>query len=256
VPQRNPVRQIFEKRKPFIIFHTHVIDRKVLNAAVAAGKSLEVDLSIDGKGEIYVGHPLSHYAASNLPPPNNLPLDTVLGEMKAAGLFLALDCKDVRVLPKAQEIIKEYGAENCIFHSWSDALILEPYLEKWDTVQPNWAGEELPHSEILKLRQATNVPMTLSCHRGLTRKRLQMDGDVIVDRIAEILDGNTEGLSFVLPPGEIVPMSAMQKLLEHRILPHIHVDEVPPEARPPIYLGWTNHLEHASDPKIFDKSIS
>ena len=248
---KNPVRQVSEKQQPFIIFHTHIIDRQVLDAAVAARKSLEVDLSVDDEGKIYVGHPLSHYIASNLPPPNNLPLDVIFREMKAAGLFLVLDCKDVGVLPKAQEIIKEYGPENCLFHSWSDALVLNPYLEEWKVTQPNWVGEELPHSEILKLRQATNVPMTLSCHRGLTRKRLETDGDAIVDRIAEILDGNAEGLSFVLPPGEIAPISAMQKLLEHHILPHIAVDEVPPKARPPIYLGWTDHLEHASDPKDF-----
>jgi hypothetical protein len=247
----NPIHQIFEKQQPFIFFHTHVIDRQVLDAAVVARKSLEVDLSIDDDGKIYVGHPLSHYAAVNLPPPNNLPLDVILSEMKTAGLFLVLDCKNVRVLPKAQQIIKEYGVENCLLHSWSDALVLDSYMEEWDDIQPNWAEEELPHSEILKLRQATGVPMTLSCHRGLTRKRLQADGDVIVDQIAEILDGNAEGLSFVLPPDEVAPMSAMQKLLEHHILPNIHIDNTPTEARPPIYLGWTDHLEYASDPKDF-----
>ncbi len=247
----NPVRRIFDKQQPFIIFHTHVIDRKVLDAAVAAGKSLEVDLSIDENGKIYVGHPLSHYISSNLPPPNNLPLDVILSEMKAANLFLVLDCKDVKVLPKAQEIIKEYGPENCLFHSWSDALILRPYLEEWDSAQANWAAEELPHAEIIKLRQATGVPMTLSCHRGLTRGRLQTDGDAIVDRIAEILGGNAEALSFVLPPGQIAPMPAMQRLLERHILPHLHIDDVPAKARPPAYLGWTNYLEHASDPKDF-----
>lgn len=248
---KNPVRQIFDKQKPFIIFHTHVIDRKVLDAAVAAGKSLEVDLSITDDGKIYVGHPLSHYTSLNLPPPNNLPLDVVLSEMKAADLFLILDCKDVRVLPKAQEIIKEYGPEDCLFHSWSDALILEPYLEEWNVIQPNWAGEELPHSEILKLRRATNVPMALTCHRGLTQKRLETDGDAIVDRVLEAIEGDAEKVSFCLPKNQIVPMPVMQKLLDHHILIGTHVDEVPPEARPPIYLGSTDHLELASDPKDF-----
>lgn len=248
----NPVRQVIKKQQPFIIFHTHVIDRQVLDAAVAARKSLEVDLSIDDNGKIYVGHPLSYYAFLKLPPPNNLPLDVILSEMKAADLFLVLDCKDVRVLPKAKEIIQEYGPENCLYHSWSDALILEPYLEKWDDeVSPNWVREELLHSEIMKLRQATGVPMTLSCHRGLTRKRLQTDGDVVVDRIAEILGGNAEGVSFVLPPDELAPMPAMQRLLERNILPHLHVDKTPPEARPPLYMGWTDNLELASDPKDF-----
>lgn len=247
----NPIRRVFRNQKPFIIFHTHVIDRKILDAAVAARKSLEVDLSIDEKGEIYVGHPLSHYKSLNLPPPNNLSLEVILREAKAAGLFLVLDCKDTRVLPKAREIIEDYGAEHCLLHSWSDALVLDPYLEKVSKVQPNWKGEELDHSEILKLRRATNVPMTLSCHRGLTRKILQAKGDVIAARIAEILDGNAEGLSFALPDDEDPPLPAMEALLARRILPHIHVDAVSPEARPPIYLGWTNHLEAASDPQDF-----
>src|ERR1700748_3067082 len=100
----NPIRKIFEKRQPFIIFHTHIINRQILDAAIAARKSLEVDLSITDDGEIYVGHPLSYYTSLSLPPPNNVPLDIVLREMKAANLFLVLDCKDVKVLPKARAI--------------------------------------------------------------------------------------------------------------------------------------------------------
>ncbi len=247
----NPIRQIFTAKKPFVFFHTHVIDRQILDAALAARKSLEIDLSITDEGEIYVGHPLSHYKSAGLPPPDNLPLEVILREMKAAGLFLVLDCKDVRVLPKAREIIKDYGPENSLYHSWSDALTLNPYLEKWDTIQPNWAGEELSHAEILKLRQATDVPMTLSCHRGLTSERLQADGDAIANRIAEILDGNAEGVSFTMPQGQLAPVAVMQRLLEHKILTNFSIDIVPPEARPPIYLGYSDHLELASDPADF-----
>jgi hypothetical protein len=247
----NPVHQVFEKQQPFIFFHTHVIDRQVLDDAVAAGKSLEVDLSIAEDGTLYVGHPLSHYTSLGLPPPNNLPLDVVLGEMKDAGLFLVLDCKDVRVLPKAQEIIEEYGSENSLFHSWSDALVLNPYLEEWDVVQPNWAAEELPHEEIIKLREATHVPMVLTCHRGLTAQRLKTDGDAIVEQIFEAVGGDAEAISFSLPHDQSVPLSAMQKLIEHHILPSIHIDRMPPEARPSVYLGATDNLELASDPKDF-----
>lgn len=247
----NPIRQIFEVQKPFTFFHTHVIDRRILDTAVAARKSLEVDLSITDDGEIYVGHPLSHYTALGLPPPNNLPLDVILYEMKAAGLFLVLDCKDVRVLPKAREIIEAYGAENILYHSWSDALTLRPYLKEWDTFQPNWIGEELPHTEILKLRKATNVPMTLSCHRGLTTKRLESHGDIIADRLAEILDGTAEAVSFTMPKGQFAPVAVMQKLLAHKILTNFSIDIVPPEARPPFYLGYTDHLELASNPSEF-----
>lgn len=247
----NPISQVFEKQQPFIFFHTHVIDRQVLDAAVAAHKSLEVDLSIAEDGTMYVGHPLSHYTSLNLPPPDNLPLDVVLSEMKAANLFLVLDCKDVRVLPKAREIITQYGAENCLFHSWSDALVLQPYLEEWKVTQPNWPAEELPHSEILKLRQATNVSMVLSCHRGLTRQRLETDSDAIVDRILEAVGGEAEAVSFALPHDQTVPISIMQKLLEHHILPSINIDRTPAEERPPLYLGATDMLELASYPRDF-----
>lgn len=247
----NPIRQIVEKQQPLPLFHTHVIDRQVLDAAVAARKSLEVDLCMDEAGGIYVGHPLSHYQSAKLPPPNNLPLNVILSEMKAADLFLILDCKDVRVLPKAQEIIKEYGPENSLFHSWSDGLILNPYLEEWDTIQPNWPGEELPHDKILELRRATKVPMTLSCHRGLTQKRLETDGDAIADRIIEAILGDAEGVSFCLPENQFVPIPVMKRLLDHDILTTLHTGNVPPEARPPVYLGWTDDLQSASDPKDF-----
>ena len=251
MPLLNPVRQIFERQKPFIFFHTHVIDRQILDAAVAARKSLEVDISIAEDGSIYVGHPLSHYTSLNLPPPNNLPLDVVLSEMKAANMFLILDCKDVRVLPRAKEIVQEYGPENCLYHSWSDALILQPYLEEWEVTQPNWIREELPHAEIIKFRQETGVPMTLTCHRGLTRQRLETDGDAIVDLIVKAIGTDAEAISFSLPPDQVAPLAAIQKLLDHHILPSFHIDRVPPEARPAIYLGSTDNLELASDPREF-----
>jgi hypothetical protein len=251
MPLSNPVLQIFKRQKPFIFFHTHVIDRQILDAAVAARKSLEVDISIAEDGSIYVGHPLSHYTAQNLPLPNNLPLDVVLSEMKTAGLFLILDCKDVKVLPKAKEIIQKYGPENCLYHSWSDALILQPYLEEWEVTQPNWTREELPHAEILKLRQETGVPMTLTCHRGLTRQRLETDGDVIIDKIVAAVGKDAEAISFSLPPDQVAPLSAMQRLLDHHILPSFHIDRTPPEARPSMYLGSTDNLDLASDPREF-----
>jgi hypothetical protein len=241
----NPVHRIFETGQPFVFFHTHVIDREVLDAATAAHKSLEIDLNITGDGSFFIGHSPSHYSFSHLPPPSNLPLDVVLKEAQQAGLFLVLDCKDVRVLGKAQEIIEQYGAGNCLYHSWSDALVLDLHLEDLEVVQPNWPGEELPHAAIVALRQATNVPLALSCRWGLTEERLHVDGDLIADRILTALDGCAAAVNFALQEGNI-PLPVMRKLIDNGVLPVINIDRTPIDNRPSTYLGSSDILANAS----------
>jgi hypothetical protein len=248
---QNPIHKILDNRKPFTYFHTHVINREVLDRAVAAQRSLEVDLSIDESGEVFVGHPLVSYEFNKQPPPNNLPLDVILNEMKMANLYLVLDCKDAKALPKVQEIIQYYGPEKCLLHACVDALVFKPYPDKIKAlVEPHWGDDELPFEELLEIKRATGVPLALYC-RGLTEERLKAEGEQIIARMTEVAKGKAEVIVMGLPKGEIWPLSVMQRLLKHNILSLLNIDHTPYQRRPSIFLGTTDILERASIPRNF-----
>jgi len=220
-----------------------------MDAAIASKKSLEVDISITPDGAIYVGHPLSYYKGANLPPPRNLPLETIVQEAKAAGLFLILDLKDVKIVATAKKVISEYGAENCLVHAFCKELSFRPWPPKVEAIkEPNWEGEELPLEELLDLRAATGVPLALSCH-GITQERLYGDGEDIMKRIVAVAEQGVFSISFSMPPDEDVPLVFANKLIEHGIVPMIRFDHTSPQNKPDFFLGFTDYLEQATDPR-------
>jgi hypothetical protein len=221
-----------------------------LETAKTVGRSLEVDMAAKEDGTVFIGHPLSFYAFKDLPPPNNLPLDTVTSEMKQAGLTIVLDCKDIRVLPTAKEIVRDFGDEHALVHAWAQELKFQPYPPEI-TVEPHWSFEDLPLNKILELKAETDVPVIISA-RGLTMDRLtSAEGEAIVQRIINTAEGKVDAVNFNLPEGEAPPLPIMQKLLEHRILTWFNIDKVPQEARPPIFLGASDRIETTSRPQDF-----
>lgn len=243
-PLHNPVTNIIKDNKPFIYYHTHVITEETLQQAIAAGASLEVDIAVRPDGSLYIGHPQEFYKFKNLPPPQNLPLDEVLDRIFQSGLFLAIDCKDVRALPKIKEIIRRFGANRCQVHAWVDKLLFKPYPPEI-IVEPHWKHEDIPYDEIIKLRQETGVPIVMAV-RGLTQERLQKEGEQIINKIIAVAKHNAESIYFYLPNFELPPDRFIDKLLENGLVPYFNVDAVPENQWPRLYHGMTDHAERAT----------
>lgn len=246
---KNPVYLAIEQGKPFVYFHTLLFNETIVKLAAKSGKSLEIDVSMDKTGAIYIGHPYEFYEFKKMiPPPHNLPFLSLLDEIKKAGLYLVLDCKDVRALPVLREVIYDFGVENVLFHAWTTALQFKPYPPEVE-VEPHWIHEDLPFEDLVNLKEATGVPMILSA-RGLTRKRLDQEPRII-DRVIGLLAGRVESVNFNLPDGEAPSQKDMQKLLDHDLLTWLNVDRVPRADLPETYIGISDHLTLTSDPKAY-----
>lgn len=246
----NLVYKIIDTRKPFIYFHTLLFNENILRLAANAGKSLEIDVSMNKDGDIYIGHPYEFYEYKNMiPPPHNLPFLTLLDKIKNANLYLILDCKDVRALPVLREVVKDFGADNVLFHSWVIELEFKPYAPDV-AIEPHWVYEDLPMEEVLKLKEATGVPVVSSA-RGLTTRRLE-DEPEIVNKIIEVAAGKVEAINFNLPSGLAPSKAIMNKLLDNGLLTWLNVDQVPKENLPPVYMGISDHLRSVSNPSDFE----
>jgi hypothetical protein len=240
----NPVKDIIKNNKSFVYFHTHVITEATLQAAIDAGASLEIDIAVTPEGEHYIGHPLEFYKFNNMPPPQNLPLDFVLDRVYESGLFLAIDCKDVRALPKIKKIIERFGADRCQFHSWVDTLLFAPYPPEI-TLEPQWIHEDLPCDPVVGLHEQTGVPLVMAV-RGLTQERLSQEGDQIIDKIIAVAKGKATSIYFFLPNFELPPMHFMERLLDNGLVTYFNVDAVPEEKWPRLYHGMTDYAERAT----------
>lgn len=244
----NPVKQAISSSKPFVYFHTLLFNQNILDLAIGGGKSFEVDISMDKDGQLFAGHPYEFYEFKKMDPPDNLPLARIIEEVKAAGLYFVLDCKDVRALPAVEKIIKDYGAENTLFHSWIQEFEFKPY-DPSITVEPHWKYEDLPLAEVLKLKEATGVPV-ISSMRGLTQARLR-DEPEILERVIQAAKGQIDAVNFSLPGNNAPPASVMKQLLNNDILTWLNVDYVAADQLPPAYIGISDHLSSVTDPNNF-----
>ena len=240
----NPVTNIVKDGKPFVYFHTHVITEETLQKAIDAQASIEIDIAVTADGTHYIGHPLEFYAFKGLPLPNNLPLDEVLDRVYQSGIFLALDCKDVRALPKIKELIERFGPNRCQVHAWVDRLLFKPYpLEI--TIEPHWGHEDILYEKVLELRQQTGVPLVMAV-RGLTQERLRQEGYQIINKIIAAAKGHAESIYFYLPNFELPPSKLIDELLKNNLVVYFNVDAVPKKQWPQLYHGMTDYIESAT----------
>ncbi len=250
---QNPVNQIIAKNQPFVYFHTFFFNRNILDLAKSGGKSFEVDISMDKAGNLFAGHPHEFYEFKKMDPPNNLPLEQIIQEVEKAGLYLVLDCKDVRALLAVEQIIKSYGAERTLLHSWITEFEFKPY-EPSITVEPHWEYEDLPLAEVMKLKQATGVPI-ISSMRGLTQARLRNEPE-IVETVIKSASGRIDAVNFNLPGNNAPPISVMQQLLDNGILTWLNVDYVAADHLPPVYIGISDYLHSVTDPRTFGLGLA
>lgn len=151
-------------------------------------------------------------------------------------------------MPWIRQIINRYGAENTLFHSWITAFEFEPYDPRI-TVEPHWKYEDLPLAEVMKLKEATGVPV-ISSMRGLTQIRLQNEPD-IVETIIQTAKDRIDAVNFSLPGDNAPPADIMKRLLDNNILTWLNVDYVAADQLPPVYIGISDHLHSVTDPKKF-----
>lgn len=238
------VLRLLRQGRSFIYFHAPVLNQNVLKQAIRAKKSIEVDLSVNAKGKIYIGHPMSYYTYKYLPAPRNASLANVIKKAEKAKLFLVLDVKDKRALPRVKKIVQKYGHEHCLVHAWVDALDFSPYPDEI-IIQPHWKQETLPLKLLERLSGETKVPLMLSC-RGLTLKRLQKEKQQILRTITKLSGSNVIAISFALHDRAVPPKGIMKSITQQGLLPLLHIDAIPKSKLPTQYIGYSDNIVRVS----------
>lgn len=256
----NPVHQITEKQAPYTFFHTHVLDDAVMRRVEESGSSVEIDISRTDEGDTYVGHLPTYYSGRNLPfPPPNLPLAEIVERAGRAGNFIVFDTKHIGALPEVVGHIRAHGSHRSLLHIFCEDLAFEPYpAEVMEFAEPHWPTENLPAAAAFAVKEATGVPVALSC-RGLTTGVLVENEDDVLRRIISVAAGKADVVNFFLPGNSDTsqtPPSAYERLLENNIIPLVNIDQTAPPYRPQVFLGSSDHIENTTLTRIGSVAVN
>ncbi|QQR52451.1 hypothetical protein IPG36_07980 [bacterium] len=160
-------------------------------------------------------------------------------------MYLVIDCKDVRAIPRIAEIINQFGSHRVVFHSWVDTLLFKPYPPEI-TIEPHWPYEDLPVSVVKDLHHQTGV--TTICSARTYPHRLATEVDEITQHMISTVGSFATAINWNLPGGQAPPMAAMNTLLAHGIRTFINIDVVPSAFRPAKYIGMTDNIALSSRP--------
>lgn len=248
----NPIFLSKKTKRPFVYYHTHRVYDKNLEEAIDHKKSIELDIAFDSdgtfynKGDFYIGHPVSFYTEFGKEFYKNMLLEDAVKKLEQnPSIFVVLDCKNIKAIPKMKEIVKRLGSHRCLFHAFIKEWTFEP-LEANIEIEPHWKDEDIPLKEVLEFKQRNKVPIIGAC-RGFSAERLN-NKDVVSKVLASVKNKDIDCISLYMPGTELPPLAIARQITQAGYLNWINVDKIANiDLSDVTYIGMTDILEKASD---------
>lgn len=222
----------------------HNINASLLSSAIEANGSIEIDVSVNEYGELFIGHPTSFYSYKGLKLPDNLDINYVIEVIESTKLIVVFDCKDIRALEWIEKTVKRLGPNRVMVHAWIDNLLFKPY-EASIVEEPHWIHEDLPLSVLKDLYITTGVPLLFSS-RGLSNTYINKHYMEVIDKITDAVKNIDAAVNLNLPASDMPALELINDLLNRNILTLQNVDSVSPEMLPATYIGMTDDIKKQS----------
>jgi hypothetical protein len=120
------------------MFHPDEFTLESIRDSVAAGRSVELDVSLDDAGEPYLGHSLDFYEKRRLPFPDSPPFWEAVALLEEADNPVTLDSKHRNSWPLIEELVEKFGPERCLVHTFVDEFKFENSVGR-DDFPDEWA---------------------------------------------------------------------------------------------------------------------
>ncbi|KKR71884.1 MAG: hypothetical protein UU14_C0016G0004 [Candidatus Roizmanbacteria bacterium GW2011_GWB1_40_7] len=241
----NPVYRSREAKLPITLFHTHHVTKALIIQIIRERKSIELDIS-HNRNSCYIGHHTSFYTDNQKP--NNICLHEAIESLKTERVFVKFDCKTPAAIPTVKSLIRQVGPDRSMIHGFVKELEFSPYPKEVHH-SFHWQTESIKLYDLLRLKKETgNPPLQVSC-RGLTEKRLHLEGIDVAERIESVLptDVDVVNLNIHIPRNTVPPEWIMQRLYDRKkLLTEVYVDHVKDTPLPVPYFGTTNDLGSAT----------
>ena len=147
----------------FVFLHTHELTADLLRRAVESQIPIEVDISIDDAGELYVGHPLSWYDNFHSTRPALVGMQDLATLIKNHQAQYVVDLKDRSAVDGLIDFVQRLGVPPAYIHLFAEALVMD-YHEMFS--EPQRFDEDIPDDQIGLLKTELNVPIIVSARRA------------------------------------------------------------------------------------------
>ena len=240
------VQRIIKVNRPFTLLHTQSVTQETVKRAIASGKSIDLDISVDNSGNPYLGHSKEYYEKSGETQPDTMPFAEAIELVGKASIPVVLDCKHYDAWPVVEDAIKKVGARRCLVHSFGSELKFNyeyydrDYLTEW--------------SPIKKLTEIKNrfpaVTISASCKFLPNNLLLSPQHRKLLEKIQKVLKANRIDTVCLNIPYNTVSDEMLNFFLEQAIILHVVVDNIDVSKLSRLYIGETDILANASGCKL------
>ncbi|MEK9179172.1 MAG: hypothetical protein AAB893_01755 [Patescibacteria group bacterium] len=242
------VKRILLLGKPYVLFHTHVASREIIERAIRKNKSMDLDISVDSTGNPYLGHSQEYYEISGEKKGNSISYFLALELLAKSKIPVIIDCKNHAAWHYVKMAVMKLGDWRCVVNSFVTELKYShvdsgvDYLAEWVSID--------------RLREIKEMfPLvTTSASCKFLPKDIFTNGFPTeeVYYLRENLMLNTVDTVSFNVPNETISNSVLQYFLEKGIISHLNVDLADTSLLSSVYMGETDNIKRASDSSILN----
>jgi hypothetical protein len=237
-------RRIFTTNKPFIIFHSHVVNDELIAQAINLHKSIDLDINIDKNNCPFFGHSDYFYQKSGELKEINTQFDKLLKVLSQSNIPVMLDCKHCGAWPFVEKALSLLGPQRCFVGCMATEFKFD-YDFSYDFEVP-FEYSSISNLKILKARYP-DVTTVASCSFLPTDFLTARKYKVLRNKIRSLLiENNVDSLSLNFPYTSYSDKD-LNFFLEANILLELKVEDISPLSVSEIYLGETDTLQKVTD---------
>ena len=238
----NLANKVWSEKKPYILFHTHVLNEDVLQQAISQQKNVDIDISVDPEGKVYVGHSYDYHQRTKKPLYDSVDFEEAISTLSESDCYCYVDCKQRESLGYIFDIVERLGGSRCHIISFVHELNFYSSAEEWknECIVSEWIEAE----DLLNLKDQFPDVSIAGSGKGLSLDQVTTQPDEMADNVRERVPG-FDAVSLNIKPRNQYPSEFIIALNKVGLLPHVPIDTLGnlPEG---LFIGETDHISRAS----------
>jgi len=237
-------QRIIKSQKPYIFFHTWEVTRELLSQVIAQHKTIDLDISVNEKGEPYLGHSDEYHQKSAEPYFHTMPFWEAVEMVAASDIFVMVDCKNHHSWPVIEAIVEEIGPQRCLVCGFANEL---KFGFSREPNEPDFLTEWSPLDQFTKLKDKFPAVTITPCSKWLPQDLFTSEKYTsLIDQVRDILKNSKADTVCLSVPDETITDKWINYFLDACIILHIMVDHLDTTKLSSLYIGETDYLEKVS----------
>ena len=242
-------QKVLMSKRPVVLFHTWTVTRELLGQAIREKRSMDFDISVDEKGNPYLGHSKEYHDKTYQPFFNSMPFWEAVELIARSAIPVIVDCKHSEAWPVVEEVMRKLGPERCLVHSFVSDLKFDAGRLQGE---PDFLSEWSPIQRLQQLKDKFPSVTTTASAKWLPADLLVSGRyDALLARITNLLKENQVDTVCLNVPDSTFSDSSLRLLLEQGILAHLSIDHADVTRLSEVYIGETDRLQFTSSGDLF-----